>query len=126
MSTFSKGVLFWAPRILTLVFIGFLSLFALDVFNEGRGFRGTLLALLMHLVPCFVLAAVLLLAWRWEWIGAALYGGAALVYVVSVSGRRLPLPVKANWMLVIAGPALIVAGLFWVNWLKRGELHTRR
>jgi O-antigen/teichoic acid export membrane protein len=80
----------------------------------------------MHLVPCFVLAAVLLLAWRWEWIGAALYGGAALVYVVSVSGRRLPLPVKANWMLVIAGPALIIAGLFWVNWLKRGELHTRR
>ena len=126
MSTFSKGVLFWAPRILTLVFIGFLSLFALDVFNEPHGLRETLLGLLMHLVPCFILAAALILAWRWEWIGTALYGGAALFYIVSVSGRRLPLAVKENWMLVIAGPALIIAGLFWVNWLKRGELHARR
>jgi len=126
VSTFSKAVLFWAPRILTLVFIAFLSLFALDAFGEGRGLWGTILALLIHLVPCFILAGVLILAWRWEWIGAALYGSAALFYIVSVSGRHLPAAVKANWMLVIAGPALIIAGLFLANWLKRAELRAGR
>ena len=126
LGTFSKGALFWAPRILTLTFIAFLSLFALDVFNEGLGFWRTLLALLMHLVPCFVLAAVLILAWRWEWIGAALYAAAGIYYVVMVAALRKPLAVKLNWDLVIAGPALLIAGLFWVNWLKRGELHARR
>jgi hypothetical protein len=27
------------------------------------------------------------------------------------------------WILAIAGPALAIAVLFLVNWLKRGELH---
>src|SRR5262249_53398337 len=69
MKTTSKRLLFWTPRVLCLLFAAFISLFALDVFGESRGFWQTALALAMHLIPTFILLAVLALSWRWEWIG---------------------------------------------------------
>ena len=122
MSDFSKRTLFWAPRVLSIIFIAFVSLFALDVFNEHAGLWQTLVALTMHLIPSFVLIVVLVLAWRWEWIGAALYGAAGLLYVTLTLSRPLPPATKLTWILTIAGPALIIAGLFLANWLKHDQL----
>jgi hypothetical protein len=126
MSHLSKRGLFWAPRILAMVFVAFLSLFALDVFDEHLGVWRTMLALTIHLIPSFVLILALILAWRWEWIGAAIFGGAGLLYIVWLMSmpRHLPTAVRLNWALCIAGPALLVAALFLVNWLKRSELRT--
>jgi hypothetical protein len=125
MSTLSKKVLFWMPRALSIAFIAFLSLFALDVFNEQVGFWRIVLALILHQIPVFVLIAALVLAWRWEWIGAALYAAAGLLYVVWVVSMSRPVPpaIRLIWILTIAGPALVIAGLFLANWLKRAELH---
>jgi hypothetical protein len=128
MSGLSKRILYWLPRAFSMAFLVFLSLFALDVFNEHLGFWRTALALFRHLIPVFVLAAALVLAWRWEWIGAVLYAAAGLLYinrVMSIS-RPLSAAVKLNWIVTIAGPALIIAGLFLANWLKRGELQKSR
>ena len=124
MTQLSKRALFWTPRALSILFIAFLSLFALDVFGEHLGLWRTVLALTMHLIPSFVLIAVLVLAWRWEWIGAALYGGAGLLYVAWVVSMSRPVPpaIRLVWILMIAGPAFAIAGLFLANWLKRGDL----
>ena len=124
MTQLSKRALFWTPRALSIAFIAFLSIFALDVFDGHLGLWRTVLALTMHLIPSFVLIAALVLAWRWEWIGAALYTGAGLLYVwwvVSLS-RPVPPAVRLIWVLMIAGPAFVIAGLFLANWLKRGDL----
>jgi len=126
MSNFSKGVLFWMPRALSIVFIAFLSIFALDVLDGHHSFWQTVLAFIIHEIPVFVLIAVLILAWRWEWIGAALYALAGLLYaawVVSMS-RPVPPAMRLIWILMIAGPAFIIAGLFLANWLRRAELRT--
>jgi hypothetical protein len=127
MPEFSRTALFWAPRVLSIAFLAFLSLFALDVFDGRLGFWQTVLAFFIHLIPVFVLAAILILAWRWEWIGAALYAAAGLLYVFMVvtGSHSLTLSVKVNRILVIAGPAFVIAGLFLANWLKRGELRPR-
>ena len=124
MTQLSKRALFWTPRALSIVFIAFLSLFALDVFDEHLGLWRTVLALTMHLIPSFVLIAALVLAWRWEWIGAALYGAAGLLYVWWVVSMSRPVPpaMRLIWILTIAGPAFAIAGLFLANWLKRGDL----
>ncbi len=126
MTKLSRWSLFWAPRVLSSALIVFLSLFALDVFNEGYGFWKTLLALGLHLIPCFALIVALILAWRWEWIGAVLYGAAGMLYVVMVLMRPLRPTINLNSMVSIAGPAFVVATLFLVDWLKRGELHVHR
>lgn len=118
-----RRTLLWAPRALSMAFIAFLSLFALDVFGEGYGFWKTVAALLIHLIPSFVLIVVLVLAWRWEWIGAVLFAAAGALYVIQVVSLPLRPAIKLNWISVVAGPAFVIAGLFLVSWLIRGELH---
>ena len=122
MTHFSRRAFFWAPRAMSIVFIAFLSMFALDVFGEGYGFWKTLLALTIHLIPSFVLIAALVLAWRWEWIGAALYAAAGTLYVFWALQRPIPPAIKLLWVLMIAGPAFLVAALFLANWMKRAEI----
>jgi hypothetical protein len=124
MSNLSKRALFWTPRALSIAFIAFLSLFAMDVFDEHLGFWQVVLALIVHLIPVFVLIAALVLAWRWEWVGAALYAVAGLLYVAWVVSMSRPVPpaIRLVWILTIAGPAFVIAALFLANWLKRGEL----
>ena len=74
-----EQLLYWAPRVLCIVTAIFISLFALDVFNEGKGFWGRAVALLIHLIPTFLILVVLSVSWRREWIGGVLFprvGGA--------------------------------------------------
>lgn len=51
MTNFSKRTLFWTPRVLSIAFIAFLSIFALDVFSEHLGFWQTVAAFMMHQIP---------------------------------------------------------------------------
>ncbi len=122
MTNVSKQVLFWAPRALSIAFILFISMFALDVFGEGRGFWQTAAALVMHLVPSFVLIAMLALAWRWEWIGVLIPLGLAGLFLWWNYTVRHNAPAA---VLIIAGPLFLMAALFLAGWLKRAELHAR-
>lgn len=113
--------LYWSPRLLAIAFIAFISLFALDVFDQQRSLAETLAALAMHLIPSFVLTAALLFAWKWEWIGTAVFGVIGLLYIgwVTTMSRPVPPPMRLLWILTIAGPAFLVAGLFLANWRAR-------
>lgn len=119
MSTTAKKALFWTPRVLCILFALFLSMFALDVFGEGHSVWDTILALLIHLTPVYMVLAALALAWRWEWTGAVLFTGLGIFYIVIFWGR-FPL---ATYVL-IAGPAFVLAALFLANWMYRKELRT--
>jgi len=114
-----KRLLFWTPRILCILFAVFVSLFALDVFGEGYGFWGTMLALLMHLIPTGVILIVLAISWRWEWVGGILFIALGVLYMVMFRER-------AHWSayLVISGPLFLVGVLFLINWLYRARLRT--
>ena len=117
MNTSTKRVLFWSPRVLCILFAMFLSLFALDVFNEGYSFWETIVALLIHLVPTYIVIIALVIAWRWEWVGAILFVVLALFYLVSAQG-------EFSWStcLMISGPAFLVGVLFYFNWGYRAQL----
>ena len=125
MNDSARSILYWAPRGLCILFIAFLSMFALDVFQEGLGVWQTALALFMHLIPSFVMALILALAWRWEWIGAAAFAGAALVFLFNMP-RHLSPQGRQSAALIIAGPVFVIAALFLANWMKRAQLHPRR
>ncbi|NOK63787.1 MAG: hypothetical protein GFH27_549283n19 [Chloroflexi bacterium AL-W] len=117
MKNILMRVLYWAPRILSLLLVMQLSLFALDVFGEGYGFWGTLLALLVHLRLPVLFLLVLALAWRWEWIGAMAFLGSGVWYLLMIWGRE-------HWAayVFIAGPMFLLAILFFFNWLWRSNL----
>jgi hypothetical protein len=116
MSTLSAKILYWSPRGLCIAFSLFLSLFALDVFGEGLGVWRTAIALVMHLMPVFVLLLALALAWRWEWVGAVTFSAAAALYMWWAGWNH------RYWWPGIAGPAVVIGVLFLVNWIKRDEL----
>ncbi len=120
MNTSTKRLLFWTPRVLCILFAMFLSLFALDVFSEGYGFWETILALLIHLVPVYIVVIALVIAWRWEWVGAILFIASALFYLVWSWGRF-------HWSayLGISGPLVLLGLLFLFNWIYRAQLRTR-
>lgn len=119
MKKCKKRVLFWTPRVLCILFALFLSLFALDVFSEGYGFWETILALLVHLVPVYIVVIALVIAWRWEWVGAILFTALALFYLVWTWGRF-------HWSvyLGISGPLVLLGVLFLFNWIYRAQLRT--
>ena len=66
-------------RILALVAIGFISLFALDAFGHGEPFWNQILSFIMHLIPSFVLLIIFLIALKRELIGGILFVAVALV-----------------------------------------------
>ncbi len=119
MNAYSKTLLFWSPRVLTIGYALFLGLFALDVFREGQGVTKALLALAIHLVPVYIVLTVLVIASRWEWIGAAAFATLAVWYAKG-NLRHHP-----SWVAAIAAPLLLIALLFLANWLKHDELRAR-
>jgi len=72
-SMFKARTLYWLPRILAVLFILFISLFALDVFSEYQTIGEIALALFMHLIPSFLLIIATVIAWRWRFMGGVLF-----------------------------------------------------
>ncbi len=80
----STKVIRWTARILCILAILLLSLLALDSFSSERTFWQNAGAFLMHLMPSFVLLAILIVAWKWEYLGGIILIVAAVVFGVFV------------------------------------------
>lgn len=65
--------IYWLPRVLGVLFILFLALFALDVFIPGKTIGYYFVALFIHLIPNFVLLALLLFSWKYEKMGGVIF-----------------------------------------------------
>ena len=111
--------LYWSPRILAILFAIFISIFAVDVFGEGHGFWETLLALGMHLIPTGIIVIIILLAWRWEWLGGILFAGFGFLYLIMEWGRF-----DLSAYIVISGPLFLIGLLFLTNWRYRKTLRS--
>ena len=120
MNKTTKRLLFWTPRVVCILFAVFISLFALDVFSAGYSVPKTILALLMHLIPTGIIVIVLIISWRWEWVGAILFSALAALYVVWFWGR---FPLLTYFC--ISGPLVLLGFLFMFNWIYRAQLRTR-
>lgn len=110
-------ILYWTPRILTIVFILFLGLFALDAFEGDQSLIKKLGGFLIHLIPNFVLILILIVAWKREWVGTIAFTLAGIAYIIMFWGR---FPVATY--LIISGPLFLIGILFWLNWMNRKKL----
>lgn len=113
-----KRTMFWTPRILAILFVLFLSLFALDIFEMNLGVWGTIVGLFMHLIPSILLAIAIAVAWRWEWVGAVIFAGWSVFYVATAQGF--------HWSVyaIIAGIPLVIGIFFLLDWIYRKEIRT--
>lgn len=109
-----KKVLFWLPRLLTIAFILFVSLFALDSFSDDKAFWQQIADFGMHLLPSILLTVVLVIAWKWEWFGTLVYFLLALIYIYLTWGKG-----QLSWILFISGPLVLISILFLINWVVK-------
>ena len=106
----------WMPRIICILAILFISVFAADAFGPGKTFAEQLGDFIIHLVPSFILVAILLIAWRWELIGGILF------FVIGLGLSPFIFRINYNmnhsvWMslgiiMLITIPFVIVGALF--------------
>ena len=123
----SIKVFHWLPRIICILAILFVSLFAADAFSPELTIGQQLFAFIMHLIPSFILLAFLLVAWKWEYVGGIIFIiiGLGLSPFVFMHNYQMN---SSIWMslgviLSITIPFAIVGVLFMVShFLKKKNL----
>jgi len=119
--------IYWAPRVLSIIFILFLSLFSLDIFEMGLDFWGTLLGLFMHNIPTLILLIVLLISWKHEIVGGIAFILAGLLYIVmilkNIVGNGFEWYYLA-WAVQISGIAFFIGALFLIGWIQKKKFTT--
>jgi len=118
--TKANKFVYWTPRILTILFILFLAIFSLDVFEGNPGFWNIILGLFMHNLPSLILLIVLIIAWRRELVGAISFilAGFGLIILVGLK-NNVGLLMLFLLCLMIAGPAFLIGVLFFVGWKRK-------
>lgn len=118
-------LIYWTPRILSIIFVLFLFLMSLDVFEEGLNFWQTCLALLIHNIPTFILLIITVISWKKEIVGAISYIVVGLLYIVFVAKNISATGFEwyyLAWIIQIAGIAFLIGILFWLGWNKKKNL----
>ena len=110
----------WMARVLCVLALAFISLFALDVFSEGAGLGQKIVAFLLHMIPSFVLIIALIIAWKHELVGGiliTLIGLASSTYVYSLNyGRSHSVSMGLRSAAMIGVPFVIVGLLFMISY----------
>ena len=121
----STKVFHWLPRIICILAILFVSLFALDAFAPELTIWQQIGAFLIHLIPSFILLALLIIAWKWEFIGGIIFTiiGLGLSPFVFVHNYKMN---ESIWMslgiiLTITIPFVFVGVLFIVSHFRKKQ-----
>ena len=118
----------WLPRIICILAILFISMFALDAFAPGLTIWQQLGDFLMHLIPSFILVAILYVAWKWELIGGILFtliglGLSPFVYTLNYHRGHLSVGECIGIVMIITFPFVVVGILFIISYfLKKKNL----
>lgn len=83
MNTTDK-IIHWIPRIICILAILFVSMFAFDVFSPDLTIWQQIIALLIHLIPSFILTGILIIAWKWEKIGGIILTSTGVILCILV------------------------------------------
>ena len=105
--------LYWTPRIINIIAILFLMLFSMDCFGTEQ--TRQFVCFIMHNIPAFILTALLVISWKWEYIGGVLLILAAIagsIFFGAFSGN--------SGVVILMVPFLLSGGLFILhNYLKK-------
>ncbi len=109
----------WLPRIICILAILFISLFAADSFAPGLTIWQQLGGFLMHLIPSFILLALLIVAWKWERIGGIIFMAIGLglsPFILMLNyNRNHSIGMSLVIILTITIPFFVVGILFLIS-----------
>jgi hypothetical protein len=116
--------IYWTPRVLSILLIVFLAVLSLDIFDNDYGFWGTVLGLLIHNIPSFILLGILIISWKYEMVGGVAFILAGISFLVFTLVRET---VEPRYMLlalslILVAPVFLIGILFLVGWSKKNKI----
>jgi hypothetical protein len=116
MKTYSK-ILYWIPRILCIVAILFVSMFASDAFSPHNTIWQNIVSLFMHLLPSFILIVALVIAWKWELVGGiivTIMGLAFGTWVFLLNLKRIHSVGKSLGLAAMICLPFVISGILFI------------
>jgi hypothetical protein len=124
----SIRLIHWLPRVICMLAILFVSMFAADAFAPGLTIWQQLGGFIIHLIPSFVLIVLLLLAWKWEYMGGIIFiitglGMSPFIFMLNYKRNHLSIGASLGVILIITFP-FIVAGILFIisHFMKKKNL----
>lgn len=111
--------IYWTPRILGIMFVIFLMIFSLDVFEPGLTVWQIAIGLFIHNIPALFLLVMLIISWKHEIVGGVTFILAGFLYILLLAMNPKFEWYMLSWSVTIAGPAFLVGTLFTINWYKK-------
>jgi len=103
-------ILYWLPRFLAIISLLFMIVFSFDVFGGEESFGLKMLGFLIHNIPVLILIVILIIAWKWETAGGALF------ILASISGTVFFHSFSGNpGSLIVISPFLLIGILFIIH-----------
>jgi TctA family transporter len=116
----TNKILKWTPRVLSVLFTIFISLFALDVFNEGYSLPEALLALTMHSIPTLFVAFVTYISWKNPRFGGILFILLAILTIFAFDTyEQIPSFLTITMIPLATGILFVLSGNIKSNSTKR-------
>lgn len=119
-------VLHYLPRILCILSILFISLFAADAFEGNGSILQKLFDFFLHLVPSLILFVMLVIAWKREFFGGVLFVSTGLIFSPFIYIHNYQLNTSV-WMsigivMLISFPFILVGVLFIMNYFFKRKI----
>jgi hypothetical protein len=114
----------WMPRVICILAILFISMFALDSFDQKLTFWQQMGEFLIHLIPTYILVVLLVIAWKWELTGGIIFMVIGLGFSPFVFNMNYHMNhsvfMSLGIILMINFPLILTGGLFILShFLKR-------
>ncbi len=122
----SIKIFHWTPRIICILAILFISMFAADSFAPKLTFWQQIVDFIIHLIPSIILVALLIVAWKWEYIGGIIFivlalGLSPFVFMLNYN-RNHSVGMSLGIILAITFPFVVVGALFITShYMKKKE-----
>ncbi len=104
--------IYWTPRIFGLIFVLFLMMFSLDVFEPGLSAWQIALGLFMHNIPALFLLIILIISWKHEIVGGIVFILAGFLYILTLAMNPRFEWYMLSWSVIIAEMAFFIGILF--------------
>jgi len=115
----NSKLIHWIPRILCILAILFISIFALDSFSPELSFWPQVGGFFIHLIPSLILLILLIFTWKREFIGGIIFTLVGLVltpFIFSLNYRMNNSTLMSiGIVMLITFPFIIVGILFIIS-----------
>jgi len=116
-------LIYWLPRIICILAIFFISIFALDAFDPELSIWKQIQDFAMHLIPSFILLLILLIAWKWEMVGGIIFLAIGLVFtpIIYMHNFRMngSVWISLGVIMTITFPFILVGVLFILGYRNK-------